>query len=69
MVKPFEDWCFAYHNVGDMDVIETEFGYHVMYFVGMKETSTEQKRQIALSAFNAEMEKNVASGLYNPIYS
>lgn len=35
MVKPFEDWTFdAARKVGDTGVVETEFGYHVMYFVG-----------------------------------
>ncbi|MBP5417431.1 MAG: peptidylprolyl isomerase [Clostridiales bacterium] len=69
MVKPFEEWCFADHNIGDMDVVETEYGYHVMYFVGKKEADTEQKRQIALKAMNNEMEKAIESDDYLPVYS
>lgn len=35
MVKPFEDWCFAEgRKTGDTGIVETEYGYHVMYFVG-----------------------------------
>ena len=33
MVKSFEDWCFAEgRKAGDTDIIETEYGYHVMYY-------------------------------------
>ncbi len=35
MVEPFEDWCFAEERkTGDVEIIETQFGYHIMYFVG-----------------------------------
>lgn len=35
MVTAFNDWCFdESRKAGDTDVIETEYGYHVMYFVG-----------------------------------
>ena len=34
MVDSFNDWCFhADRKPGDTDVIETEYGYHIMYFV------------------------------------
>lgn len=34
MVKPFEDWCFdASRAEGDVGLVKTEYGYHVMYFV------------------------------------
>lgn len=33
MVKPFEDWCFdASRQAGDTDLVETDFGWHVMYY-------------------------------------
>ena len=36
MVTNFNDWCFdAARKTGDTAVIETEYGYHVMYFVGL----------------------------------
>ena len=38
MVTAFNDWCFAEHEVGDTGVVETEYGYHVMYFCGTGDT-------------------------------
>ena len=35
MVAAFNDWCFdESRQVGDTDVVETSYGYHVMYFSG-----------------------------------
>ena len=35
MVEPFEAWCYDAARVpGDTGIVETEYGYHVMYFVG-----------------------------------
>ncbi len=34
MVTEFNDWCFSIHEVGDTDIIETTYGYHIMYFCG-----------------------------------
>lgn len=35
MVANFNDWCFdSSRKVGDTGVIETDYGYHVMFFVG-----------------------------------
>ena len=35
MVTEFNDWCFdAARKVGDTDIVETSYGYHVMYFAG-----------------------------------
>ena len=34
MVEPFETWCFdGSRQSGDTGIVETEYGYHVMYFV------------------------------------
>lgn len=34
MVKAFNDWCFdEARKEGDTDIVKTEYGYHVMYFV------------------------------------
>ena len=35
MVTAFNDWCFdSSRKSGDTGIVETEYGYHVMYFVG-----------------------------------
>lgn len=35
MVDTFNDWCFdSSRKAGDTGVVETTYGYHVMYFVG-----------------------------------
>ena len=34
MVPAFNDWCFASsRKTGDTEIIETEYGYHLMYYV------------------------------------
>ena len=64
MVKPFEEWCFAEHKIGDIDVVETIYGYHVIYFVGQKEADDDQKYQIAVKAMQKEMNDAVEAGGY-----
>ncbi len=40
MVAEFEDWCYdASRKPGDVGIVETSYGYHVMYFVGDSETT------------------------------
>jgi len=35
MVESFNDWCFdESRKAGDTDIVESNFGYHIMYFVG-----------------------------------
>jgi len=35
MVEPFEEWCFADSRAaGDTGVVESAYGYHIMYYVG-----------------------------------
>ena len=35
MVEDFENWCFdASRQVGDSGIVETTYGYHIMYFSG-----------------------------------
>ncbi len=39
MVTEFEDWCFdSARKTGDCEIIETTYGYHLMYFVGEAES-------------------------------
>ena len=35
MVSEFNDWCFdPARKAGDTGIVETDYGYHIMYFVG-----------------------------------
>ncbi len=46
MVKAFEDWSFdPARKKGDTGVVETEYGYHVMYYVGQGEATWKTKAQ------------------------
>ncbi len=38
-VKNFLDWALEDHKAGDTGIVETEYGYHVMYAVGDSELS------------------------------
>ena len=39
MVDTFNDWCFdESRKPGDHGIVETTYGYHIMYFVGHSET-------------------------------
>lgn len=38
MVEPFEDWCFDEARIqGETGLVQTTYGYHVMYFVESKD--------------------------------
>ena len=61
MVATFNAWCFdKTRQVGDTGLVRTEFGYHVMYFVGSEEVWLTQTRSAYISA---ESDKIVADAL------
>ncbi|MBO4914151.1 MAG: peptidylprolyl isomerase, partial [Oscillospiraceae bacterium] len=66
MVAPFEDWCFdASRQSGDTGIVKTDYGYHVMYFVGRSsypywQTIAATKRASTLAE---DMTKDVTSEL------
>lgn len=65
MVPEFEDWCFAEGRVeGDKGIVQTTYGFHVMYFVGNKEASEEQKKTIAQNVLGKLLTDKVESGEY-----
>ena len=40
MVSSFNDWCFdESRQTGNTGIIESQYGYHVMYFVGKSDTT------------------------------
>ena len=45
MVPTFNDWCFdESRQEGDTGIVKTDYGYHVMYFVGSKLLWTQYAR-------------------------
>lgn len=62
MVTEFNDWCFdPARQPGDSGIIETQYGYHVMYYVGndneetWKETVRSTLATEALTAFDDDI--------------
>ena len=59
-VKAFTDWSIdAARKPGDTGIVETEYGYHIMYYV--KSTGTKWETAIRTAISGAEIEKNVAN--------
>lgn len=49
MVAAFNDWCFdPARQPGDTGIVETDYGYHIMYFVEYGETSYWRAQAISL---------------------
>ena len=75
MVEAFDDWCFdAARKPGDTGIVQTEFGYHIMYFVGTSE-NTYRDYMIESKLINSEIEvwytaliENVTSELKDTKY-
>ncbi|MDR1206637.1 MAG: peptidylprolyl isomerase [Peptococcaceae bacterium] len=62
MVKPFEDWCFdSGRKPGDTGIVETDYGYHVMYYVGEGEVRWETvvKESLETQAYQEMLEESV----------
>lgn len=62
MVAPFENWALAEgRKEGDVGIVETEFGYHIMYFIAKDEASSwssvikEEKVNADVTEFNEEL--------------
>lgn len=67
MVDAFNEWCFnADRKVGDVGIVKTEFGYHVMYFEGKTGTKVwEKTAKDALVANNSETEAQKLDDKYS----
>lgn len=62
MVEAFENWCFDENReTGDYGIVETEFGYHLMYFVSSRPVWKEHVQN--------EMISNVSNRLLSEITS
>lgn len=54
MVQSFNDWCFdASRQSGDSGIVETDYGFHIMYFVG--QSTPYWKVQVRDNLVNADM--------------
>jgi hypothetical protein len=61
MVKPFEDWCFAPgRKPGDTGIVETDYGYHIMYYVGEGDVRWETmvKESLETQAYQEMLEES-----------
>ncbi len=57
MVTAFNDWCFdTSREAGDYEIVETEYGYHLIYFVGYDEM-TYRDYMIENILYTADMDK------------
>ncbi len=62
MVKPFENWCFdASRKAGDTGIVATDYGYHVMYYVGSSEYPFWQHQ--AASTLASDWEASLAENM------
>ena len=57
MVTNFNDWCFdESRKTGDTGIVESTYGYHVMYYVGDSDT-TYRDYQIESELRSADVEQ------------
>ena len=64
-VPEFLDWSLASHKVGDTGIIKTDYGYHIMYFVGADKT--QKWESDVRSAITAEKFENYSSELLDTV--
>lgn len=56
MVPTFNDWCFdAGRKSGDNGIVETDYGYHIMYFIG--QSTPYWKVQVRNNLLNTAMDE------------
>ncbi len=55
MVEPFENWCFDSRKAGETGIVETTYGYHIMFFSGNSE-QTYRDFMITNKLTNTEMD-------------
>lgn len=64
-VPEFLDWALAEHKVGDTGIIETDYGYHIMYYVGadkMQKWESDVRAEISSNAY-MEFEEDLVTDI------
>jgi parvulin-like peptidyl-prolyl isomerase len=65
MVQEFNDWCFdKSRKAGDTDIVMTQFGAHVMYFVGQNDTIWELDATATLQTEDSNIWLDEMAGRY-----
>ncbi len=64
-VPEFLDWALDSHKVGDTGIIKTDYGYHIMYFVGADKT--EKWESDVRSAIASEKFNDYSNNLYDTV--
>lgn len=65
-VEPFRNWATASHQPGDTGIVESDYGYHIMYYVGNAEPYWKSKVSSSLqnndyTAWYEEVTKDAAA--------
>ena len=61
MVAPFEDWCFdTSRQYGDTGLVQTTYGYHIMYFVDSHEIWIANVRDVIIYERSMEVVNGAA---------
>ena len=62
MVKPFENWCFdPARQSGDTGIVQTDYGYHIMYFVSANDAPYWQ--QMAATKLANDWAQSLSDGI------
>ena len=70
MVETFNDWCFdPSRQPGDTGIVQTEYGYHVMYFVENEGVSYNSEIRTTLESEKYDEWLSAATGNYPTTYS
>lgn len=61
MVPEFEQWCYdPARKVGDTGIVQTDYGFHVMFYVGKTTATDDEKSTIAQNALSGILDKKAA---------
>lgn len=54
-VQPFEDWCYdASRQPGDTGIVQTDYGFHVMYYIGQGGSARDYVTTLAKQSEDAD---------------